>query len=553
MILYSKIILCAIIYIKHIKELIVGKDQIQDAINIANGVYAPLVGFLRKEDLQSVIDELRLADGSIWSMPIILDVSENEYKRLRSEKDILLIAKDNKSRAVLKNIECYTFEKKELAQKIYGTLDNNHPGVADVMKLGRYLVGGDVGSIEQDEKIFPEYNFTPAETKKIFNNRGWQTIVAFQTRNVPHFGHEFLQKYALSKVDGLFIQPVIGEKKIADFKDEYILSCYEILIEKYFPKNKVFLGILPLKMRYAGPREALMHALIRRNFGCTHFIVGRDHAGVGDYYAPTAAQDIFNKFAFSELGIKILKYGEVVYNKAAKKHCFAHECEERDKITFSGTTLREKIKARIQPPLYLMRSEVYNILINSKNSLVDDMYKNGKGHKGFVLWFTGLSCSGKTSTADRVYEELAKRKIKIERLDGDVVRENLTKDLGFSKKDRDENIRRVGFVAKLISRNGIGVLASFISPYRKQREELRLKIPNFIEVFVDTPLAVCEERDKKGLYKKARAGEIKNFTGISDPYEEPQNPEIRLDGSGNNINKRAREVIAYLEKHGYIK
>ena len=525
----------------------------QDAVNIANGVYAPLVGFLRKKDLQSVIDELRLADGFVWSMPIILDVNETEYKRLRREKEILLTTKDKKSRAVLKNIEFYTFDKKELAEKTYGTLDIKHPSVADVMKLGKYLVGGDIESAGQDEKIFPEYNFTPAETGKIFNKRGWQTIAAFQTRNVPHRGHEFLQKYALKEADGLFIQPVIGEKKLADFKDEYILSCYEVLIDKYFPKHKVVLGILSLKMRYAGPREAVMHALIRRNFGCTHFIVGRDHAGVGNYYSPTAAQEIFNKFSPDELGIEILKYKEVVYDKVSNKHCFANECDERDKISFSGTDLREKIKVKNQPPLYFMRPEVYNILINSKNSLVDDMYKNGKGHKGFVLWFTGLSCSGKISTADRVYEELAKRKIKIERLDGDVVRENLTKDLGFSKRDREENIRRVGFIAKLLSRNGVGVLASFISPYRRQREELRVMIPNFIEVYVDTPLEVCEQRDSKGLYKKARAGEIKNFTGISDPFEEPQNPEIRLDASDNNINERAKEVIAYLEEHGYIK
>ena len=256
-------------------------------------------------------------------------------------------------------------------------------------------------------------------------------MAAFQTRNVPHRGHEFLQHEALKVADGLFIQPVIGEKKIADFKDEYIISSYKLLVDNGYYGDRAVLGILPLKMRYAGPREAVMHAVIRKNYGCSHFIVGRDHAGVGSFYPPTAAQDIFERFDPGELGIEILKYGEVVYDRQRRIHAFSHECEEGNAIKFSGTKLRGYIQSREAPPDYLIRSEVYNHLINSHNSLVDDMYKKNNNNKGFVLWFTGLSAAGKSTIADAVYKELNVNGVKLERLDGDVVRENLTKGLGF--------------------------------------------------------------------------------------------------------------------------
>lgn len=537
---------------KRLKKLKVSNSYIQDAINIANGVYAPLVGFLREKDFQSVLDNMRLANGQVWSMPIIIDIGEDDYSKLKNEKKLVLIDADDRIKVVLDNIEIYGYNKNELAKKVYGTLDKNHPGVAEAMARGEYLVGGDVLWVDDSRKSFCEHNLTPAETKQIFKNKGWQTVVAFQTRNVPHLGHEFLQKQALKEADGLFIQPVIGKKKVADFKDEYIMAAYEILIDKYFPENRVVLGALPLKMRYAGPREAIVHALIRKNYGCTHFIVGRDHAGVGNYYKPTVAQDIFNKFKKNEIGIKILKYSEVVYCKSKKQHCFIDECKKDNIINFSGTKLREKIKNKKQPPEYIMRPEIYNFLSFSYNLLVDETYKKHNNHKGFVLWLTGLSASGKTTIADEVSKILEKNNIKIERLDGDVVRETLTKDLGFSKEDRDENIKRIGLVVKLLSNNGIGVIASFISPYREQRKELKDKIENFIEVFVDTPLEICEKRDAKGLYKKARAGEIKNFTGISDPYEKPKNPDIHLETDKMSVEESVKMVIKYLKKNNYI-
>ncbi len=538
--------------------LVKDREQKKDVINIANGVYAPLDGFLKQDDFQSVVKDMRLSDGSVWSIPITFDIDSDQKKEIEKEKKVVLLDEKGHPFALIKDIEVYEYDSTFWAKNVFGTTDKLHPGVEYVYQMKPYLLGGSVWLFNDNKEIFPEHNFTPAETKKIFKWRGWQNIVAFQTRNIPHIGHEFLQKAALENVDGLFIQPVIGEKKLDDFKDEYIISSYEVLIDKYFPKNKVVLGILPLKMRYAGPREAVFHALIRRNYGCTHFIVGRDHAGVGNYYGHYEAQEIFDQFSEEEIGIKILKFPEVVLSKKTEKHCFITECpDKQDQVHFSGTKLRTLIKNKEQPPDYIIRPEVYNVLVKRRNVLVDDVYKKFqhreyKNQKGFVLWFTGLSQSGKSTIAEKLYEILEDKGVLVELLDGDIVRESLTKDLGFSKEDRDENIRRVGFVSKLLSRNNVGVLASFISPYKAQRDGVRIKIENFLEIFVNTPLDVCEKRDRKGLYALAREGKIKNFTGISDPYEEPENPEIELFPAEEGVDECVEKVLNYLEEYKFI-
>ena len=532
----------------------INHEQVKDVKNIARGAYSPLSGFLGQDDFKRVVSEMRLPDGAVWPIPIVLDVSDDDLKKINGKNELLLVEENNNPIALLKNIEIYSFDKDFFAKNVFGTTDQNHPGVEGVYKMKEHLIGGEIELLDNSKDPFGEYNFTPLETRKIFADRGWQTVVAFQTRNVPHIAHEFLQKQALKETDGLFVQPVVGEKKLEDFKDEYILGSYEILIEKYFPKNKVVLGILPLKMRYAGPREAIFHALIRKNFGCTHFIVGRDHAGVGDYYSPFAAQEIFDDFAKEEINITILKYPEVVYNSTKQKHTFIDQTPEKDRASFSGTKLRQHIKNKVEPPSYIIRSEVYDLLANSHNSLVDRPYKERvhARQKGFVLWITGLSQSGKTTVAERVFKVLEERGIKSERLDGNVLRETLSQDLGFSKEDRDENIRRAGFVANLLANNGMAVVASFISPYQKERDQLRKRINNFIEVYIDTPLEICEKRDTNKLYQKARKGEIKNFTGISDPYQAPKNPELHLSGKDNNIEQTINKTIKYLEDQGFI-
>ncbi|MBN1162395.1 sulfate adenylyltransferase [Patescibacteria group bacterium] len=528
-------------------------ERIKDIKNISLGVYSPLTGFLYKKDYRNVLKHMRLANGIVWTIPIVLDISETDKKRISDNERVIVYSKETKHPvAVLTKPEIYTYSKEELAKYVFGTTDKKHPGVEEVLKMKKYLLGGETFLMETNEMIFPEHNMSPEQTRKIFLNRGWKTIGAFQTRNIPHKGHEYLQRETLKQTDGLFIQPVIGEKKIEDFKDEYIIGSYEILIDKYLPQGKVVLGILPVEMRYAGPREAVFHAIIRKNYGCTHFIVGRDHAGVGDFYEPSAAHEIFDQFDPKEIGIKILKYPEVVYDKRNKRHCFFDDCHEDNRVRFSGTSLRTLIKNKDIPQEYLIAPEVFKLIINSDNALVDELYKSNRNNEGFVLWFTGLPQSGKSTIADIVYDKLKDAELKIERLDGDIVRESLTKDLGFTKQDRDENIRRVGFVAKLLARNGVGVIASFISPYKSQRDSIRLKTPNFIEVFVNTPLKICEEWDKKGYYKKAREGKIKDFTGISAPYEKPEIPEIELRPDLEGIEKSAERVLSFLKKRNYI-
>ncbi len=540
--------------IKDFKNLVLDKEKVKEVKNIGFGVYSPLTGFLKEKDFQSVVSKMRLQNGIIWSVPLVLDITAKEYQGLKNEKRIVLLNTEKKPIALLQNIETYLNDKDFFAQNVYGTKDKNHPGVADVYKMGDYLVGGEIKLLDTQKEIFPEYNFTPEETRKIFHEKGWKNIVAFQTRNVPHLGHEFLQKSVLQNLDGLLVHPVIGEKKLADFKDEFILASYQLLIDEHYPKNKVLLGILPYKMKYAGPREAVLHALIRKNFGCTHFIVGRDHAGVGKYYPPYAAQEIFDQFKKEEIGIKILKCPEVIYCQSCQKHVFINSCShpEKDKVFFSGTKIRELIQNKEEPPFHVIRPEVYFLLSNSANPLVDYIYKTQKNQKGFVLWFTGLSQSGKSTLASEISKILIKKGIVIERLDGDAVRQTLSKGLGFSREDRDKNIRRAGSIAKLFSKRGVVVIASFISPYRKIREKLKKEIPNFIEIYCKCPVNVCEKRDTKGLYKKARRGEIKCFTGISDPYEEPKNPDILIKSDKESIQESAQKIINFLKERRYL-
>jgi len=358
--------------------IILDEEQIKDVRNIANGAYAPLSGFLKKKDFQTVLSDMRLENGTVWSIPIVLDINETDYNRLKNSEQITLTNKNKNPIATLKNIEIYNYDKQKFAKNIFGTLDKNHPGVKEIYEMGKYLIGGDIELLKDNREPFPEYNFTPKETKKIFKDRGWNKIVAFQTRNVPHRAHEFLQKSALEQVDGpsadeagLFIQPVIGRKKPGDVKDDLILKAYEITLKKYYPENKVHLGILPLKMRYAGPREAIFHALIRKNFGCTHIIIGRDHAGVGNYYGSYDAQKIFDNFSEKELGIKPIKCEHVIYCKNCNGLVFKNICNhEKEQEFLSGTKMREMIKNKQLPPSKFIRPEISKLLINHPNPFV---------------------------------------------------------------------------------------------------------------------------------------------------------------------------------------
>ncbi|MCX5726376.1 MAG: sulfate adenylyltransferase [Candidatus Saganbacteria bacterium] len=346
-------------------------ELVQDVVNIANGVYSPLEGFLNFKEFLSVLDNKRLPNGLAWTIPIVLDVPGDVASKLKEGNDILLVDSINEPIAVMHLEEKYGYSKEDYMTKVYGTIDPKHPGAVKVQNMKNVLLSGKIDLINEPKSPFPKYSFKPSETRKLFAEKGWETVVGFQTRNVSHLGHEYVQKTALSLVDGLFINPVIGKKKKGDFKDEVIIETYEALIDNYYLKDRTFMGILEMEMRYAGPREAIFHAIIRKNFGCTHFIVGRDHAGVGSFYPPYAAQEIFSEFPDIEIEpifFKSFFYCRKCGGVANEKTC-PHDGENI--IDFSGTKIREMLLEKKIPPAELMREEVAEVIIRHGDPFVN--------------------------------------------------------------------------------------------------------------------------------------------------------------------------------------
>jgi len=351
----------------HIK---LSHEHIQEATNIATGVFSPLKGFLTRVELESVLNKKRLPNGTPWTIPIVLDIPKWAYPVIRKQRYLALDNEKGNIIAVMTIKDIYRYDKKNFAKKVYGTLNATHPGVTKVMSMGDYLIGGQIQLVNMPDYIFKKYTSTPKQTSEEFGKRGRKTVVAFQTRNVPHIGHEYIQKTALSYVDGLFINPVIGKKKKGDFKNKVILDAYEALIKNYYPKEHVFLSVLQMQMRYAGPREAIHHAIIRKNFGCTHIIIGRDHAGVGNFYHPFAAHNIFEEFP--DLGIQPIffksffeckKCGGVVNDKTCPH-------KGKDIVHFSGTKIRGLLKEGKVPSAKLMRPEVAREILKHKEPFV---------------------------------------------------------------------------------------------------------------------------------------------------------------------------------------
>ena len=355
---------------RELPKINIGVDEARDLGNIGHGVFSPLEGYMSREDFENVLEEGRLANDLPWTIPIVLDVDREEIGKILEGDEVTLMYK-NTPIAILKVEEIYPYDKKEYAQKIFRTTRIEHPGVVNIMRRRDHLVGGKITLVNDPPTNFGRYKLWPKETRILFKEKGWKTVVGFQTRNAPHLGHEYVQKTALTFVDGLFINPLIGKKKKGDFKDEVIIAAYEALFKHYYPKNSATLGILETEMRYAGPREAIFHAIMRKNFGCTHFIVGRDHAGVGNFYGPYEAQEIF--YEYPDLGITPLFFRSFFYCKKCggvvnEKIC-PHGPEHH--ITFSGTKIREMLIKGEKPPELMMRPEVAEVILQFGNPFVE--------------------------------------------------------------------------------------------------------------------------------------------------------------------------------------
>ncbi|HLO16599.1 MAG TPA: bifunctional sulfate adenylyltransferase/adenylylsulfate kinase [Anaerolineales bacterium] len=522
---------------------------------LATGGFSPLNTFMGKADYQRVLHEMRLADGTLWPLPITLTVDPKELPTVG--EDVVLRNTNNDVIAIMTIDEVYHWDASVEAALAYGSTDSRHPMVSEMERWGKVCISGPIKVVNLPKYYdFIELRRTPAQVRELLEEMGHENVVAFQTRNPLHRIHEELTKRAAAQVQGsLLIHPVVGMTKPGDVDHYTRVRIYKALVENYYHQDNTLLSLLPLAMRMAGPKEVLLHAIIRRNHGANHFIVGRDHAGPGKdstgkpFYGPYDAQENMKKYE-SELCVKMIPFEELVYIPNEDRYVEGKDIPAGAKtLNISGTQVRDDYLAKGKLlPEWFTRPETAEIL--------REMYPP-RHKQGFCIWFTGLSGAGKSATTQVLTSLLLERGREITILDGDVVRTHLSKGLGFSKEDRDTNILRIGFVAGEIVRAGGAVICAAISPYRATRNEARKMVgDNFVTVYMDTPVEVCEQRDVKGLYAKARQamedGKPMGFTGVDDPYEPPIDPEITLKGYGPTPEENARTIVKYLEDQGYL-
>jgi sulfate adenylyltransferase len=520
---------------------------------LATGAFDPLDRFMNRADYARVLGEMRLADGRVYPIPVTLPVAVDAPLAL--DADIALRDARNDLLAVMTVEDIYDWSLPELAQQVFGTQDARHPLVAELPRWGSRFISGALRVIRLPQHHdFAALRLTPAQTRARLAQMPRPNVVAFQTRNPLHRAHEELTRRAIEQANAaLLLHPVVGMTKPGDVDHYTRVRAYKALIERYYAPDEALLALLPLAMRMAGPREALWHALIRRNYGATHFIVGRDHAGPGNdsvgrpFYGAYDAQELVAQYA-DEIGVQVLPFGEMVYLDDEARYEEAGRVRAGARtLAISGTQVREDYLAQGRAlPGWFTRPEVAEVLAESYPP---------RHKQGVCIWFTGLSGAGKSTTADVLTALLMEHGRRVTVLDGDVVRTHLSKGLGFSKEDRDANILRIGFVASEIVRHGGAVICAAISPYQATREAVRALIgaEQFVEVYVDTPLNVCETRDTKGMYAKARRGEISGFTGIDDPYEQPLSPEITIETVSQSAEANARRILGWLRERGYVR
>jgi sulfate adenylyltransferase len=530
--------------------------QLCDLELLMNGAFSPLEGFLGQSDFEAVLAEMRLANGILWPIPITLDVSPAFAERVEIGETIDLRDREGVLNATLTVTDRWQPDKRAEALAVFGSEDRAHPAVRYLLDhAGTVYLGGKVQGIEAPMHYdFKHLRDTPRELRDRFRKLGWRRVIAFQTRNPMHRAHQELTFRAAQAAEAnILIHPVVGITRPGDVDHFTRVRCYEKLLGHY-PEQTTTLSLLPLAMRMAGPREAVWHAIIRKNHGCTHLIVGRDHAGPGNdssgkpFYGPYAAQELFAQHQ-DELDITMVPFQNLVYSETRVQYVPEDKVEPGEKVlTLSGTELRRRLQEGLDIPEWFSFPEVVAELRRTHPP---------RHRQGFTVFFTGLSGSGKSTIANALMVkllELGGRPVTL--LDGDHVRKHLSSELGFSREHRDLNILRIGYVAAEITKNGGIALCAPIAPYAATRAKVRDLIEpmgGFLEVHVATSLELCESRDRKGLYAKARAGIIKEFTGISDPYEVPENPEMRIDTADLTPDLAAHRILIKLESLGFIR
>ncbi len=530
--------------------------QLCDCEMILDKSFSPLDRFMNKDDYLMVLSDMRLATGELFPIPITLDVDKAFSDQVSIGEKIILREKEGFKIATMVVETIWEPDLHRESELVYGTLDQAHPAVNYMFNTGnKVYMGGKIQKISMPNHYdYRQYRLRPNEAKIKFKDKGWDKIVAFQTRNPLHRAHIEMTLKSMEELDAkLFLHPVVGMTKPGDVDHYTRVRCYEHIIEKY-PKDSAMLSLLPLAMRMGGPRETVLHAVIRKNYGCTHIIVGRDHAGPGNdsignpFYGPYDAQELLNEYK-DEIGIEIVPFQFMVYTPSDNTYKPLESLDDIENYqTISGTELRNILDKGDQIPEWFSYPEVAEELKKSRPPL---------NERGFTLFFTGLSGSGKSTIANGLlikFLEEGSRPVTL--LDGDIVRTHLSSELGFSKEHRSLNVQRIGFVASEITKNGGIAICAPIAPYeydRKINRESISKVGSFIEIFVNTSLEKCEERDSKGLYKLARKGMIKEFTGISDPYEEPKNPDIVVNSDGSKSPEALVDhIYRTLIKMGYL-
>jgi len=539
-------------------NLVLNERQVCDLELLLNGAFNPLASFMNQKDYDSVLETMRTSTGALWPIPITLDIDEEYINENKLSQGSKLALRDYEGFliAILTVEDIWKADKGLEAEKVYGTKNEHHPGVNYLYKYVKdYYVGGSLKCIELPKHYdYQLLRHTPKELKSQFKKMGWKKIVAFQTRNPMHKAHKEISFKAASDISAnLLIHPVVGPTKPGDIDHYTRVRCYQKII-KYFPEGTTMLSLLPLAMRMAGPREAVWHALIRKNYGCTHIVIGRDHAGPGNdkdgnpYYGPYEAQELVTEYQ-DEMGINMVPFKMMVYVQDLDEYMEITKVPKDQKTLFiSGTELRHRLEHNQEIPEWFSYPDV-----------VEELHKvyPPKDKQGFTVFFSGLSGSGKSTIANGLLVKLLEHgKRRVTLLDGDIVRTHLSSELGFSKEHREINVKRIGYVASEITKNGGIAICAPIAPFKDSRQFNRALIEQdgaYIQVFVSTPIEECERRDVKGLYAKARAGILKGFTGIDDPFENPENSELNIDTTNISPEEAVQEVMLYLENHEFVK